>query len=323
MTRSFPALSRTACALTIVAALSGCASRQDVSALGERMLFLEREVLAARTEAAADREALHALDLRVEYLEREADPRGTIPPRRSPSPSARPSAGGSPGGGSGDAVPASPASPAAAPDRRTPPTSPDSPPREPDSRQTPGAASPESAASPAAKPGSLPSPAGSQTVSLAGASESVPPAPLPDVRESTPATPTPPATPAAAPARSEQNAYDAALQLYRTGRFPEAEAAFQAFLEVYPDSRLTPNALYWKGETFYSRGQHTEAIFAFKDVQTRFPRHPKTPDSLLKTAMAYQRLGDAANASLHLAALYEDWPKSEAAQRARRMGLKP
>ena len=39
--------------------------------------------------------------------------------------------------------------------------------------------------------------------------------------------------------------------------------------------------------------------------------------------MAYQKMGDAANASLHLAVLFEDWPKAEATQRARRMGLKP
>jgi TolA-binding protein len=84
-----------------------------------------------------------------------------------------------------------------------------------------------------------------------------------------------------------------------------------------------PNALYWKGETHYARQQYNEAIFAFKDVQTRFPRDAKTPDSLLKTAMAYSRLGDEANASLHLTVLYEDWPNAEAIARARQMGLKP
>ena len=146
---------------------------------------------------------------------------------------------------------------------------------------------------------------------------------LPRLTESTPATPAPAAAPSRAPARPEQNAYDAALQMYRTGRYAESEAAFQAFLEVYPNSRLVPNALYWKGETYYSRGRYPDAIFAFKDVQARFPRDAKTPDSLLKTAMAYQKMGDADNASLHLAVLFEDWPKAEATQRARRMGLKP
>ena len=126
----------------------------------------------------------------------------------------------------------------------------------------------------------------------------------------------------AAPAQ-ERNAYEAALRFYQQGRFIESYAAFQAFLDVYPQSKLTPNALYWQGETHYARQQYSEAIFSFKDVQTRFPRDNKTPDSLLKTAMSYSRLGDAANTSLHLVVLYEDWPDSEAAARARRMGLQP
>ena len=128
-------------------------------------------------------------------------------------------------------------------------------------------------------------------------------------------------TPSAPAVQTEQNAYDMALGLYRTGRFAQAEAAFRAFLEAYPNSRLTPNALYWMGETFYSRGMFSDAIFAFKDVQARFPRHAKTPDSLLKTALAYSRLGDRQNAELHLTVLKEDWPKSEAVARAKQMGL--
>lgn len=139
--------------------------------------------------------------------------------------------------------------------------------------------------------------------------------------ESTPATPVPNSRPASSPAQTEKNAYNMALGLYRTGRFAQAEAAFQAFLEAYPNSSLTPNALYWKGETYYSRGMFSDAIFAFKDVQARFPRHGKTPDSLLKTAMAYDKLGDKQNAELHLTVLKEDWPNSEATARAKQLGL--
>lgn len=167
-------------------------------------------------------------------------------------------------------------------------------------------------------PGTLPSP-------YSPAPESgvpvVPASPLPSVSESTPATPVPSTPPTNAPAKTEQNAYDMALRLYRTGRFAQSEAAFRAFLEAYPNSRLAPNALYWTGETFYSRGMLSDAIFAFKDVQARFPRHAKTPDSLLKTALAYAKLGDKQNAELHLSVLREDWPTSEAAARAKQLGL--
>ena len=296
----------------------GCASRSSVADLGERMVFLEREVLAARTDENALKDEVHELDLRVEYLEREALKRGAVvAPRRTGTPSVPDE-----NALSSPALEKSVPAPISTPNKSAP-TSP-----------TPaGNTAPVKKAAPtqAAVPGTLSAstPAASPTSPpLSGevASEApttLPPAMLPRLTESTPATPAPAAAPSRAPARPEQNAYDAALQMYRTGRYAESEAAFQAFLEVYPNSRLVPNALYWKGETYYSRGRYPDAIFAFKDVQARFPRDAKTPDSLLKTAMAYQKMGDAANASLHLAVLFEDWPKAEATQRARRMGLKP
>ncbi len=66
----------------------GCASRNSVADLGERMVFLEREVLAARTDENALKDEVHELDLRVEYLEREALKRGAVvAPRRTGTPS--------------------------------------------------------------------------------------------------------------------------------------------------------------------------------------------------------------------------------------------
>ncbi len=123
-------------------------------------------------------------------------------------------------------------------------------------------------------------------------------------------------------AQSSKQLYDNAYHLYQKRQYAEAEMAFNAFLEQYPQDVLAPNALYWKGETLYARALYPQAIFAFKDVQTRYPKHPKTADSLLKTAMSYARLGDTENASLHYLVLLEDWPQSSAAQKARSMGSK-
>lgn len=123
-------------------------------------------------------------------------------------------------------------------------------------------------------------------------------------------------------ADSSKQLYDNAYHLYQKRQFAQSEMAFDAFLEQYPQDVLAPNALYWKGETLYARALYPQAIFAFKEVQTRYPKHPKTADSLLKTAMSYARLGDNENASLHYLVLLEDWPQSEAAKKARAMGAK-
>lgn len=121
-------------------------------------------------------------------------------------------------------------------------------------------------------------------------------------------------------ALSSKDLYNRAYGLYQQRQYAAAEKVFDEFLQKFPHDVLSPNALYWKGETLYARAIYPQAIFAFKEVQTRYPKHPKTADSLLKTAMCYARLGDTENASLHYLVLLEDWPNSEAARKAKAMG---
>ncbi|MFG6358997.1 tol-pal system protein YbgF [Taurinivorans muris] len=120
--------------------------------------------------------------------------------------------------------------------------------------------------------------------------------------------------------QTSRQLYDKAYNLYQKKQYAASEKVFDEFLAKYPQDVLAPNALYWKGETLYARAIYPQAIFSFKEVQTRYPKHPKTADSLLKTAMSYARLGDKENASLHYLVLIEDWPQSGAAQKARAMG---
>ncbi len=120
--------------------------------------------------------------------------------------------------------------------------------------------------------------------------------------------------------QTSRQLYDKAYNLYQKKQYAASEKAFDEFLAKYPQDVLAPNALYWKGETLYARAIYPQAIFSFKEVQTKYPKHPKTADSLLKTAMSYARLGDKENASLHYLVLIEDWPQSGAEQKARAMG---
>lgn len=133
------------------------------------------------------------------------------------------------------------------------------------------------------------------------------------------APPVQPAPRAAAP--GEQASYQAALQAYDGKRYNEAWNGFDRYLADYPNGRFAPNAVYWKGEVRYSLGDYAGAILLFKDVVGRFPQHQKAPDALLKMVMSYRQLQDRDNAALHLRILNEDYPRSEAARRAKSMGL--
>ncbi len=125
------------------------------------------------------------------------------------------------------------------------------------------------------------------------------------------------------PTSGIEQEYGKALQAYRNGQYQAAISAFEALIKKYPNHNLATNALYWTGESLYSLGQDIEAIFTFKNLINAKADHAKVPDALLKTALSYNRLGDAANAQAHLQVLAEDYPNSPARQRATQLGLYP
>lgn len=122
-----------------------------------------------------------------------------------------------------------------------------------------------------------------------------------------------------APVSSEEGAYKEALRTYENRRYKESEAMFASFLEAYPNGRYVPNALYWKGESYFAQQRFPEAIMAFKETAARFPKHQKAADALLKMVMTYKKLGDMDNAALYLRILNEDFPGSEALRRAQKI----
>ena len=76
--------------------------------------------------------------------------------------------------------------------------------------------------------------------------------------------------------------YQAAFDLLKDGKYPEAAAAFKQFLVTFPNSQLADNAQYWLGEAHYVTKQYPEALRAFRVVLEKFPDSRKIPDALLK-----------------------------------------
>lgn len=78
-----------------------------------------------------------------------------------------------------------------------------------------------------------------------------------------------------------------------------AEAAFEDFLQRYPNDPLAGNAQYWLGETHFVRGSYKPAAAAFLKGYQTYGKGNKAPDSLLKLAMSLDKLGqkDAACSS--------------------------
>jgi tol-pal system protein YbgF len=128
------------------------------------------------------------------------------------------------------------------------------------------------------------------------------------------------------PAGSPQQQYDYAFGLLRDANYPAAERALKDFIHHYPDNRLSGNAQYWLGETYYVRRNFQAAAAAFAEGYQRFPHGPKAAEDLLKLGSSLSMMGRRADACRSFAQLDHDFPitpanvKAKEADEKRRAG---
>lgn len=98
------------------------------------------------------------------------------------------------------------------------------------------------------------------------------------------------ASSAAAPQATDRDAYQAAFNLLKDGKYTEAVTAFSGFLSGYPQSGLLDNAQYWLGEAHYVLKDYPQAQRAFQAVLELYPNSAKAPDALLKLGYTHYEL---------------------------------
>lgn len=112
--------------------------------------------------------------------------------------------------------------------------------------------------------------------------------------------------------------YDRAMDIYRDGRYADAESAFEAIVSDHPNHDYADNALYWQGEAAYDQAHYADALAAFTAVVERYGGGGKAADALLKIGLCYGRLGDTANARDVLTQLIAAYPRTDASKIAKR-----
>lgn len=117
-------------------------------------------------------------------------------------------------------------------------------------------------------------------------------------------------------AGSDQDAYAAAFDALKQGRYQEAEAGFQRFLEAYPGSELRDNAEYWLAETYYVTEDFPRALSGFQNVINNYPASRKIPDAWLKIGYCNYELQKWDDARQALTIAESRFPESTAAKLA-------
>jgi tol-pal system protein YbgF len=90
--------------------------------------------------------------------------------------------------------------------------------------------------------------------------------------------------------------YQAAFDLLKDAKYPEAISGFKQFLTTFPTSALADNAQYWLGEAHYVSKQYPDALRDFRTVLEKYPDSRKIPDALLKIGYCNYELKNWAEA---------------------------
>ncbi|MBS0454509.1 MAG: tol-pal system protein YbgF [Proteobacteria bacterium] len=112
----------------------------------------------------------------------------------------------------------------------------------------------------------------------------------------------------------EKADFDAALGVFRSGQFAQAQTAFADFVKRNPQSGYNPSALFWLGNAQYATRNYTEAIANFRSMLSLAPDHAKAPEAVLSIANCQIELKDTKGARRTLEDLVKAYPSSEAAQ---------
>jgi len=110
-----------------------------------------------------------------------------------------------------------------------------------------------------------------------------------------------------------QALYDRGYTLYHQGKYLDAEASFQRFLQAYPNTELSDNAQFWIGESRYARGDIRGALGAFREVIQKHPQGNKVADALIKEGDCLEKLGDKDGARDRYSEVMRRFPDSGAA----------
>ena len=116
---------------------------------------------------------------------------------------------------------------------------------------------------------------------------------------------------------AEKRDFEAALALFRAGKFAEAKTAFTALMKQYPRTGYLPSAQFWLGNAQYATRDYKEAIRNFNALLASSPNHARAPDAALSIANCQMELKETKGARKTLEDLVKAYPQSEAALAAK------
>jgi tol-pal system protein YbgF len=119
-------------------------------------------------------------------------------------------------------------------------------------------------------------------------------------------------------AETPEQHYDRAHGLIIKQRdYAQAEKVLSEFIAKHPKHKLTPNAYYWLGRTFFVRKDFKRSVATFAEGFQKYSESKKAPATLLNLGMSLARLGKTREACTTFAHLKRNFPDAEGAVKRR------
>jgi tol-pal system protein YbgF len=107
--------------------------------------------------------------------------------------------------------------------------------------------------------------------------------------------------------------FNAALEAYKAGQYDVAETQFKTFLAANASHKLTPEAIFFLGETYLQRSRPREAAEQYLRLSTDFARSPRAPEGMMRLGQSLAMLGNAEQACATFAEVSRRYPTTTSA----------
>lgn len=134
-----------------------------------------------------------------------------------------------------------------------------------------------------------------------------------------------PGAPAAAPAPGRTASltpppladdYDVGAAALKDGQFDIAEQRLRSYLDQHPKDRLTADATFLLGESYFRRARPREAAEQYLKVTVDFPRATRAPESLVRLGLSLEKLGAKEQACAAFGEVVRKYPAAPSSVRA-------
>lgn len=118
------------------------------------------------------------------------------------------------------------------------------------------------------------------------------------------------------PANPAKEEFDLALGYYRQKEYENAEKEFAAFLQKNPKSKMASDATYYLGESYFQRGRPREAAEQYLKISTQYASSARAPEALLRLGQSLNSLGAKEQACATFSEISRRYPNASAAVKA-------